>query len=243
MKLLICLPIRNEEKVLEKNIKILVNFLEKKNLGFSWKIVLTINGSSDNSIGVAKKLSKNYKKINYLEVKKPGKGRAIKHCFDNNNDKDILMYMDADLAVSMDNLGDLISPIINENYEFVIASRTLKDSKSKRSLIRSILSRLYNLLSKLFFNHKINDLQCGYKAIKKRAYKTIRPHLKDDYWFFDTEWLVLSQFFKLRIKEIPVDWQENRYNKRKSTIKTFSVSWQFIINLIKLKIRMIKMKN
>ncbi len=241
-KLLICLPIRNEEEIIKKNVEVLIDFLEINKWDFYWNIILTINGSNDNSINIAKELSEKYNKINYLEIKEGGKGGAVKHCFDNDNDHDILMYMDVDLATSLDNLNDLIEPIIKENYDFVLGSRSLKASKVKRGLFRDTLSCLYIKLSKLFLNHKIKDLQCGFKAIEKEAYNTIRPYLKNNQWFFDTEWVTLALFFKLKIKEVPVDWMDNRYKKRKSTIKAFSVSWQFIINLVKLKLRMRKIK-
>jgi glycosyltransferase AglD len=241
-KLLICLPIRNEEEILKKNVEILVDFLYKNNGSFSWQVILSINGSIDNSINIAQELSNKYEKVDYLEIKEGGKGRAIKYCFDKSKNEDILMYMDIDLAVSLNYLNNLIEPILEENYDFVISTRALKGYEIKRSFFRAMISRFYNILSKLFFNHKIKDLQCGFKAIKKEAYDIIRPHLKNNQWFFDTEWVILSQFYNFKIKEIPVDWQDNRYLKRKSAIKTFSVAWQFIVSLIKLKIRMINIK-
>ncbi len=239
---LICLPIKNEEKILESNLEILLDFLNKNKWDFLWKLVLTINGSNDSSVNIAQELSNKYEKVDYLEINEGGKGRAIKYCFDKSKNEDILMYMDVDLAVSLNYLNNLIKPILKENYDFVISSRALKGYEIKRSFFRAMASRFYNILSKLFFNHKIKDLQCGFKAIKKEAYNTIRPHLRNNQWFFDTEWVILSQFYNFKIKEIPVDWQDNRYKKRKSAIKTFSVAWQFIVNLIKLKIRMIKIK-
>jgi len=238
MQVLICLPIKDEEKILRKNVEILMNFLEKKSAPFSYFVVLMINGSSDNSAKIAQKLEEKYKnKIKYLEIRKAGKGGAIKYCFDKFLEKDILLYMDLDLSVSLKHLNNLIKPIIRNKADFVIGSRLLKDSKIKRSIYRNFTSEFYNFLTKIFFKHNLNDFQCGFKAIDKNSYKIIRPQLKNNFWFFDTEWIILSLYNNFKIKEIPVDWEDNRYSTRKSSVKTIRLGFNFLMNLIILKLR------
>ncbi len=238
MQIVICLPIKNEERILKENVEILMKFLRKNSWSFSYKIVLMINDSSDNSAKIAKELENKYKnKIKYLEIKKGGKGRAIKYCFDRFLGKDVLLYMDVDLAVSLQYLNDLIEPIIKKQAELVIGSRLLKDSKTKRSYYRNFTSKFYNFLTRIFFKHNLNDFQCGFKAIDKNAYKAIRPQLKNNFWFFDTEWIILSIYNNFKVKEIAVDWQDNRYGARKSSVRTIKLGFVFLINLITLKLR------
>lgn len=243
MKVLICLPIRNEEKILATNVKILWDYFSKEKFIFKWEIVLTINGSNDNSSIIAQSLAEKFeKKIKVLELTKKGKGRAVKHCFDRYNNRDILVYMDVDLAVSLDNLPALLSPIIENHADLTLGSRLLKNSQVKRSFNRSFVSRLYNFLSRKLLKHKLSDLQCGFKAIKAEKYKIIRPYLKDNYWFFDTEWIAFANYFNFKIKEIPVNWRDNRYQKRKSGVKILSDGWQFFKSLYKLRIRLKRVK-
>ncbi len=238
MQVLICLPTKDEEKILKENVEILMDFLRKNSWPFSYKIVLMINGSSDNSAKIAKELENKYiGKIKYLETKEGGKGGAIKYCFDRFLEKDVLLYMDVDLSVSLKYLNDLIEPIFKKQVELVIGSRLLKNSKTKRSHYRNFTSKFYNFLTKIFFKHNLNDFQCGFKAIDKNAYKAIRPQLKNNSWFFDTEWIILSLYNNFKVKEIAVDWQDNRYGARKSSVKTIKLGFNFLINLINLKFR------
>jgi glycosyltransferase involved in cell wall biosynthesis len=240
MRVLICLPIRNEEKILEKNVNILLNFLSNNNWCFAWEIVLVVNNSNDKSSDIAGVLAEENEKISFLEIEKGGKGRAIKYCFDQFLDRDILVYMDADLAVSLENFSLLINNLLDDQVDLVIGSRMLPESKTNRSFSRNFISNLYNLLSKLFLKHKFSDLQCGFKAIKSNVYKEVRSYLKDNNWFFDTEWIAIIKLFGFKIKEMPVDWQENRFETRKSGVKVFKDGWQFLKALYLLRIRLNK---
>ena len=136
--------------------------------------------------------------------------------------------MDVDLAVSED------------DYDLIIGSRLLKSSQTNRSLLREISSRTYIYLSKLIIKHPFSDLQCGFKGIKKEAWKQISPLILDKYWFFDTELLIFTSRFNFKFKEIPVSWSENRYEKRKTKVKVIRDTWKFIKNLIRLRKRLLK---
>ncbi len=234
MKISFALPAYNEEFLIKKNLIYLFNFLNKQNYNFNWDLVLIINGTSDNSELIAKEIANKNTKIKIFTIKERGKGGAIKKYFNYSN-SDILIYMDIDLAVSLENINDLLKALLEENAELVIGSRLLKNSKTKRSIIRSISSKLYILLSKQIIKHNFSDLQCGFKGIKRDTWKKISPKIKDEAWFFDTELLILCQRNNVKIKEIPVNWKENRYEKRKSKIKLLKDSFIFIKKLIKLK--------
>jgi glycosyltransferase involved in cell wall biosynthesis len=239
MQVLICLPARNEEKILLENVNKVWSFLNSNNWPFNWEIVLTINGSNDNSISIANYLANKLgKQVKVLEIKKKGKGRAIKYCFDKFKNRDILVYMDIDLAVSLNNLNFLLEPLLDNKADLIIGSRLLKKAQVKRSFFRSFVSRVYNFLSQILLKHQLSDLQCGFKAIKAETYKTIRPYLEDNYWFFDTEWIVFAKHFNFKIEEIPVDWQDNRYQTRKSGIKVLKDGWELLKSLYNLKRRL-----
>lgn len=237
-----CVPVYNEEKILEQNILKLLNYLKKQNFPFTWKIIIVINGSTDNSLKIAKELASNNKNfIDYFETKKPGRGQALKNYWLINN-ADILVYMDVDLAVSLENIPNLINPFLGNQADLVIGSRLLSNSKIERSLIRELSSQGYNLLSRLILNHKFSDLQCGFKAVKTEKFKEVASHIKDKKWFFDTELIIFGKHFGWRIKEVPVDWSENRYEKRKSKVNILKDSSKFVVDLIKLRKRIKKLK-
>lgn len=231
-----CLPVYNEEKILKNNVLKLLNYCNNQNFGFDWQIIIINNGSTDNSEKICQELSDKYEKIKLENIKQSGKGRALKTYWQKSK-ADIIVYMDVDLAVALDNILDLISPIIKENYDLVIGSRLLPDSKIKRSFIRELSSRSYNWLSRIILNHAFSDLLCGFKAIKTDVLKKITPYIKNNKWFFDTELIVFADYFGYRIKEIPVDWHENRYDERKSKVNVLRDGLKFLVNLIVLRVR------
>ena len=129
-----CLPIYNEEKILKNNVLQLLKYLEQQRFSFDLQIIIINNGSTDNSNRICCELAS--EKINPApfnkasehpkgcgikieNIKQPGKGGAIK-TYALKSKADILLYMDIDLAVSLDNIPGLIKPIIQHNYDLVI---------------------------------------------------------------------------------------------------------------------------
>jgi len=114
MKVEFCLPVYNEEKILAESCQKLYNFLLNQNFNFSWQIVIVINGSSDQSPLIAQKLSLEFtEKINFENIIELGRGQALKRYWLKSS-ADILVFMDIDLAVSLEAIPKLIEPILNQ---------------------------------------------------------------------------------------------------------------------------------
>lgn len=228
-KILITLPVFNEEDVIEKNVEIIRNFLINNIVGNS-QILIVDNGSVDSTLEKSKKLSEKYQNVNYIHIDEKGRGRALKKAWSEIN-ADIFSYMDIDLSTDLDAFPELINAI-DEGYDIAIGSRCIKNSHVNRSLIREIFSRGYNILLKLFFNVKFHDAQCGFKAINRKVVEEIIPIVKDNEWFFDTEMLIKAERKGFKIKEIPVYWKEDRIRRSKLNIpKTIIGTIKFISGL------------
>ncbi|KKQ40816.1 MAG: hypothetical protein US58_C0012G0025 [Candidatus Magasanikbacteria bacterium GW2011_GWA2_37_8] len=237
MKVEFCLPVYNEAAILKDNVLRLLGFVKQQNFSFDWQIVLIVNGSSKEFEDLAKGISNDFdsliKTVIYAEK---GKGRAIKN-YALVSTADVFVYMDADLAVALTDLPSLVTPLLNNEADLVMGSRLLKGSKKERSFFREFSSLIYIWLSKIILRHSFSDLQCGFKAINLQKFKQIVPLIKDNQWFFDTELIYLFQKNNWRIKEIPVDWSENRYQARRSKIKVFKDGWSFLKKLVELRVR------
>jgi len=233
-----CLPVKDEENILAANLQRILEFCCQANFQFDWKIIGIVNASTDKTADIFLEFKNKYlDKIEYIEISSPGKGRAIRTYW-NQSQADILCYFDIDLAVSLEQLPLLINPLLLENVDLVIGSRLLGESKTNRSLLRETTSRSFNFLVSLLLPNKVADLQCGFKAIKAIPYKKISPFLRDNYWLFDSEIILLCQHFSYRIKEIPVDWDENRYAKRQSKVKIINDLGKFLKGLFRLRLRL-----
>ncbi len=230
-KILITIPCYNEDKKLEKNITRLNSFLSKK-LKEPYLIDIADNNSKDNTKDIAKKLEKKYSTVKYTFVKEQGKGIAIKYSWHNTGKNyDILSFMDADLATGIDAFPGLIKKITKENYDLVYGSRYHKESKTKRTIGRYIISKGYLFLQKMLLGTSFTDTQCGFKAINKRAYYEIKElflkkRLSGDRnnMFFDTELLVLAKYKGLKITDYPVTWKE----QKETSVKIFKYSILFL---------------
>ncbi len=243
MRVDFCIPIKNEARTLAENLNRLAAYLEGGAQNYQWRIIGVINNSTDDSLAVCQQ----YEKILPLRIvcftaSGPGKGRAIKEGWRASN-ADILAFMDADLAVGLEAIPDLIDPIIKQEADLVIGSRFLPGAKAERSRRRAWVSKGYILLSRFFIGHKLTDIQCGFKAIRRKNFLKIERFLRDDFWFLDTELAVIAAISGAKIKEVPVNWQENRTNKNKSSIRLWQDSCHFIINLWRLRLRLSGIKN
>lgn len=242
MRVDFCLPIKNEAQVLETNLFKLLAYLEALNAEYDWKIIGAVNGSSDGSLTILQKLKVKFPdKIDYLEIVAPGKGRAIKTCWDKSR-ADVLAFMDADLAVSLEGINQLIAPILKGQADLVIGSRFTAGAYAERSWRRGLISKSYALFSRAVLGHNKSDLQCGFKAISRTQYQKITNFLNDDFWFLDTELVVLADLAGLRTKEIPVIWRENRQGKNKSNVHVLQDGWAFVLKILMFRRRISKIK-
>lgn len=233
-KTLITLPAYNEEAIIKKSIMALRDFCEKNLQNYDWKIVIADNNSTDGTAGIAKKLEKESAgRIIYKFIAQKGKGLAIRESWES-FESDIYVFMDADLATDLSALPTLLKELKNSN-DLVIGSRFAKGSSAKRPFVRKITSKVFSLITRLVFGLKIKDYPCGFKGANKNVIKNVLPEVKNDQFFFDTELVIRSVKKGLKIKEIPVIWQDRDRNKSKSRVSILKVTKEYLRELLKLK--------
>ncbi len=234
MQVDICIPIYNEEKILVDSTHKLFAFCQSAIKNCDWRIVLLINGSSDNSEKLAQKLSIENNLIKTVVYKEGGRGYALRRYWQE-SEANIFCYMDSDLAVSLEVLPKLINPLLENQAELVIGSRYVKGAKIQRGLIREIISRGYSFLTQLILKNPQKDLQCGFKAISKIAFTKLTDYAKSPGWFFDTELISWANAKKMKVVEIGVDWQETRFDQRHSTVRLSDIIQDFFFPMFELR--------
>lgn len=233
-KISIVIPVYNEEVIISKTIKTLRDFCQKNLQNYDWKIVVADNNSTDHTAEIAKKLENGSdEKIIYKFIPQKGKGLAIREGW-RSFDADFYVFMDVDLATDLSSLSILISEVENGN-DLVIGSRFIDGSSAKRSLIRKITSKVFSIITRLTFTLKIKDYPCGFKAVNKNVINGILPQVKNNAFFFDTELVIRSAKSGMKIKEIPVVWQDRDKNKSKSRVSVLRVTKEYLFELSKLK--------
>ena len=92
------------------------------------------------------------KRVLYNKIGEKGRGRALRETWVKYN-SDINLYMDVDLATDLKALKKVVAAF-ERGAEVVIGNRYDKKSKTNRTMFRLALSKVYNLLVKLFFWNK-----------------------------------------------------------------------------------------
>jgi len=231
-KINITIPVYNEEQILEANVLRLFDFCQK-NLLDQWQIIIADNASTDQTKAIAQKLSQIHPQIICFSLLQKGKGLAIKQSWQNFL-ADYYIFMDADLSTNLAALPALIHELKNSQFDLVVGSRYLPDSQLKRTWIRIIISKIYNLLVQILFNCPVKDMANGFKGTNQKIIANVLPLVQNNKWFFDSELILLAHLNGYQIKEIPVVWQEA---KRQTRLSVWQISWEYLKELLKLKFR------
>lgn len=204
----VTIPVYNEEAELEERIDTLRRYLEINLTDFKWEITIADNASTDKTLQLAKQLSRKRPEIRVIHLDKKGRGRAVKTAWGQSG-CDVVAYMDLDLSTDLKHFPPLVRSILR-GYDIAIGSRNASGARIYgRNLLRTLTSKGYIILIKLFFWVHFSDAQCGFKAVSKRVAHFLVPKIQDNEWFFDTELLVIAEKLGLRIYEEPVTWVDN----------------------------------
>src|SRR3989344_2230265 len=204
----IVIPVYNEERELSENVTKLRQYLGTHLTDFFWRISIADNASTDRTLTLARKLAKRFPEIAVVHVDKKGRGRAVKYVWQK-DDADIQAYMDVDLPTDLKHFPPLVRSL-TRGFDIAIGTRnSWKSRVHGRSVLRTITSKAYIALIKVFFWVHFSDAQCGFKAVTRRFVDELIPRIKDNEWFFDTELLIMAEKMGYRIYQEPVTWVDN----------------------------------
>jgi len=230
----IIIPAYNESTILARNLKLIEKTVKK--ISNSYEIIVSEDGSIDGTEKLVQALASENRKILYFHSKERlGKGFALKRAMKASHG-DIVIYMDADLAFNLKYLPKLVDPII-KGYDVAIGSRYLKGARlARRSPLREIISRGYNILIRALFQDEIHDHQCGFKAFNRHVVTYILNNVKSNDFFFDTDFLIKAKLRGFSINETPVEWCEPE--GRDSKFRLIGDGLRIFIKLFKLRIEL-----
>lgn len=232
MKISVIIPSYKSEKFLEKNTGLVAKEIEK--ITKDYEILLVEGGSPDNSAKVAEAIAKNNGKVRHIHRKERlGKGSALSLGFKNAKG-DISAFIDADLDIKPRYLKKVIEKV-RQGYDIAIVSQHHPKSRFHSASMRKTLSKSYNLLVRLLLGSKIKGHQGGLKCFKKEAIRAILPLVKDQWWFWDTEVLMIGQRMGFRIIEVPI---AGGYNTDGSTVQVVDDSINLFKSILAMKLRL-----
>lgn len=230
------IPLYNKNAGLIDSLKQIESFI-KTNFSEQYEIILCNDGSTDNTLSLAKRFAEANSHIRVLGYEKNrGRGFAIKFagaiCRG-----EYIIYFDLDLPKTT-NLHRLIemAGYLQEN-DIVAGSRFLKNSKTKRLPLRGFVSRVYRWIVSLVLPElKIKDIDVGFKGFRTACFNEINRYSKMNGWAWDLEFLAIARAMGTKIKEFPIDWNEQHDNYN-STIHIFRDSIEELTGIINIRLR------
>ncbi|WP_026775816.1 glycosyltransferase family 2 protein [Polaribacter sp. Hel_I_88] len=118
---------------------------------------------------------------------------------------DIIVFLDGDYSDYPEQLTEIVSPIINQNIDFVVGARVKELRENGAMTPQQVFGNwLATFLMKLFFGAKFSDLG-PFRAIKYDKLLALNMEDKTYGWTVEMQLKVLKQ--KMTYKEIPVKYR------------------------------------
>jgi len=227
----VILTVCNEGEIIENSVSIISSILNQ--ITSNYEIIIVNDGSTDNSKKICENITINYKNTKYIHREKNmGRGFSVKQGILKSKGK-FVGFIDTDLELNPKYIPLFITEL-NKGNDLVTYKRIYK-IKNVRDYIRYLAGKGYSTLVKIILWTKVTDSETGFKFFKKEKILPILKLTKDNRWFFDTEIMVLSDRKKLKIKEIPLPYSQNK--KHGSAVNVIRDSLRYLIRLIQFRFR------
>ena len=193
----VIIPAYNEEKAIGKVIKEIPKDIVNE-------IIVINNNSNDDTKKVA--ISEG---ATVLDEPKRGYGQAclkgIEYLKDKSPQTDIVVFMDGDHSDYPSELSKLVKPIIENDMDMVIGSRTLGKAEKGALTPQQIFgNKLATTLIRLIYGIRYTDLG-PFRAIKFNP--LLKLKMQDKNYGWTTEMQIKAAKQKLNVSEVPVNYR------------------------------------
>ncbi len=218
-KISVIVPCYNECQNIYKNLEKIHNYLVSHFTSFE---IITINdGSKDNTLA---ELERSARSLHFTIINNPintGKGDAVKKgILASNPHNDLVMFLDADLAIPIEELEKFADVIRENKFDIAIASRFVPGLTVLEPVLlhRKMMEIVFRFLRAIILNDwQVRDSQCGFKVFRRSTAIKIFTQTTVARFAFDSEVIFLARKLHFSIKELPI----TLCNPPKSHIRMF----------------------
>jgi len=202
----IVIPVFNEEATIAGIIDLVLE------TPFQKEIIVVDDGSTDNTRAILDEINVPQMKV-CLHEKNSGKGSALQTGISMATG-DIILIQDADLEYDPAEYGILLAPILSGKADVVYGSR-FGGHGAHRVLYfwHYVGNRFLTLLSNLFTNINLTDMETCYKAFTRKALDGIT--INEKRFGFEPEITAKITKKNLRIYEVPISYYGRTYAEGK----------------------------
>lgn len=230
--LVLLIPAYNEESRIEPVLSAYARHFRSHYRG-KFRIVVVLNGCTDNTLGVVRSAQAGHPEIEHLEFKgRIGKGGALIEGLKLAPTTDLIGYVDADGATAPEAFLELVA--LASQADCVIGSRWLPGSilHQAQSTRRQFASRVFHTIVQLCFWMNIRDTQCGAKVMRRAAVEKVHSHLTIADMAFDINLLYVLRREGFSILEAPTEWTD----KIGSKVALGKTSLTMLLSVIRLRL-------
>jgi len=208
MKLSVVIPVYNEAATIAELIS------RVRAVDVPKEIIVVDDGSTDGTREVIERLKVRYEEMRVLlQPRNRGKGAALRLGFEHATG-DYVLVQDADLEYDPAEYPVLLQPLIEGKADVVYGSRFLT-TKQHRVLFfwHSVGNRLLTLISNMFTNLNLSDMETGFKVFRREVIQSIK--LEQNRFGFEPEVTVKISRMRLRIYEVGISYYGRTYEEGK----------------------------
>ena len=236
MKFSICIPMYNENTVIEATARELSAYMSAH--FEDYEILFCDDGSRDGCGDTVRALELPRVRVIGYDTNR-GKGYAVRTAMLAATG-DVRMFTDADLAYGTDVVKQVYDEFTSHpEADMVIGSRNLhKDGYEGYTFIRKLMSKTYIKVLCIAGGFKLSDSQCGCKAFTRQTVQEIFPRCEVNGFAFDFEAILWATKLGKKIVETPV----KIINHRESKVNIVKDTFKMLKDLRKMKKRIKKAK-
>jgi dolichyl-phosphate beta-glucosyltransferase len=211
----IIIPAYNEEARIGASLRSILQYLEANRPDA--ELLVVDDGSSDRTVAAAELIFGEFPAIKteaILYDENRGKGFAVKTGLEAASGE-IALFSDADLSTPIEELPKLVAPIEAGEFDVAFGSRALDRSLigQRQPWRREQGGKVFNFFVRSLTGLPFWDTQCGFKAFHMPKFRPLLDVMQIERFGFDVEFLYVAYHSGLRLKEIPVRWNNDERTK------------------------------